>query len=311
MNSVASMQGVLAMVGLVLSGCSTVSHGEYTSHWSPGESTKTIQVSNGFTLRYLRLGSGPPLVLLHTIRTQLDYFEKVIPVLREHYQVYALDLPGHGQSSIQPVEYTEEVFHESVEEFIVKLNLRDVTLVGESIGGVVALTVAAAVPNRVSRVVAINPYDYGESFGGGIRRSRNGWIVGLFKFFGSHTPEFRFLLSAVMSGGFHGPSRLPEPLLTEFHRTGRRAGYRAVEYSVFKNWRTWVDARRFYPQIEVPVTLVYSQDDWSRPEERQRNQRALKHVKVVTIKDAGHFLSLDRPAEAIRAIRSEDAQRGR
>jgi pimeloyl-ACP methyl ester carboxylesterase len=310
MNSSTFNQAVLALVGLALPGCATISHGEYTSHWNPSERTKTIQLSNGFTLRYLQVGSGHPLVFLHTIRTQLDYFEKVVPAVRKHYKVYLLDLPGHGQSSIQPVEYTEEVFRKSVAEFIEKLNLHDVTLVGESIGGVLALTLAATVPDRVSRIVAINPYDYGESFGGGIRRSRNGWIVALFNVFGAYTPEFRFLLSAVMRGGFHDPARLPETLLTEFHRAGRRAGYRRVEYSVFKNWRTWVAARRFYPQIEIPVTLVYSQHDWSRPEERERNEAALKHAKLVTISDAGHFLSLESPADTIRVIRSQDAHEG-
>jgi pimeloyl-ACP methyl ester carboxylesterase len=88
------------------------------------------------------VGSGPPLVLLHTIRTQLDYFQELIPALSRHYEVYALDLPGHGHSSILPTEYTEPLFRSSVSEFVTKLNLHNVTLVGESIGGVLALTVS-------------------------------------------------------------------------------------------------------------------------------------------------------------------------
>src|SRR5262245_24860718 len=52
----------------------------------------------GARLRYVKAGSGPVLVLLHTLRTQLDLFHKVIPDLARHYTVYALDLPGHGYS---------------------------------------------------------------------------------------------------------------------------------------------------------------------------------------------------------------------
>jgi len=301
MKTAASLLTVLALARMPFPGWATASS-EYTRGWSGSESTETLELSNGFVIRYLRVGQGPPLVLLHTIRTQLDYFEKVIPSLSEHYEVYALDLPGHGQSSILRAEYTEELFRKSVIEFITRLDLRDVTLVGESIGGVLALTVSAELPDRVARAVALNPYDYGDAFGGGIRRGRNGWIVGLFHVFGAYTVEPKFLLSAVFKGGFHNPSKLPEDMLTEFHHTGRRPGYRRAEYSVFRNWRSWTEARSLYPRIRVPVTLVYSRDDWSKRGERTRTRLAIRDAEWITIDEAGHFASLEKPAEVSSLI---------
>jgi pimeloyl-ACP methyl ester carboxylesterase len=59
-------------------------------------------------------------------------------------------------------------------------------LVGESIGGVLALTVSPELPGRVARVYSLNPYDYGESFGRGMRRSRFGFIVALFAVFSNY-----------------------------------------------------------------------------------------------------------------------------
>lgn len=47
-------------------------------------------------LRYLTGGSGAPLVLLHTVRTQAEHFRHVIPLVQQRYTVYALDLPGMG-----------------------------------------------------------------------------------------------------------------------------------------------------------------------------------------------------------------------
>lgn len=168
-------------------------------------------------------------------------------------------------------------------EFITKLDLRDVTLVGESIGGVLALTVAIDQPERVKRVVSLNPYDYGESFGGGIRRSSNGWMVGMFNVFGSYTFEPRFVTAAVLRGGFHDPTRLPDGLLDEFSRTGSRDGYRSVEFSIFKNWTTWLEARQLYSKVKVPVTHLYGSEDWSRPEERVRNREAIPGSALFTI----------------------------
>ena len=51
---------------------------------------------SGSQLRYLRSGSGRPIVLLHTLRTQLDPFEKVVPDLAKCFTIYAPDYPGHG-----------------------------------------------------------------------------------------------------------------------------------------------------------------------------------------------------------------------
>ncbi|HKW84971.1 MAG TPA: alpha/beta fold hydrolase, partial [Burkholderiaceae bacterium] len=224
---------VLASVGLalLLGGCATPNSRDYTAQWA-SSAPEFLRLDNGTTVRYVVSGEGPPLVLLHTIRTQLDYFEKLVPELKGHYRVYALDLPGHGQSSLQPDDYTEPALRKAVSEFITRLDLHDVTLVGESIGGVLALTVSVDQPQRVKRVVSLNPYDYGESFGGGIRRSTNGWMVGMFNVFGSHTFEPRFVTAAVLRGGFHDATRLPENLLDEFSRTGSRDGYRSVEFSV-------------------------------------------------------------------------------
>jgi pimeloyl-ACP methyl ester carboxylesterase len=288
--------------------CSTMSRGEYTAGWSEGEKTEVITLSNGFSLRYLRAGRGRPLVLLHTLRTQLDYFHKLLPLLKSQYRIYVLDLPGHGQSALLPTEYTEELFRKSVTEFIKQLDLRDITLVGESIGGTLALTVSAELPDRVARAVALHPYDYGEDFGGGIRRSSNGWIIGFFNVFGKYTVEPKFLLAAVLRGGFHDPSKLPPELLDEFYRTGLRDGYRAAEYSVFKNWQTWIDARKLYSRITVPVTLVYSRDDWSRQPERERNKQSIRSSELILLEQTGHFSTLEKPAEVAAIILAQHTQ---
>lgn len=55
---------------------------------------------DGMRVRCIRTGVGPNLVLLHTLRTQLDIFEKIIPELEKRFTVHAFDYPGHGWSDI-------------------------------------------------------------------------------------------------------------------------------------------------------------------------------------------------------------------
>ena len=139
--------------------------------WAPNIPINSVEV-DGNRLRYIKTGKGPALVLLHTLRTQLDLFEKVVPELSKHFTVYALDYPGHGYSDIPKARYDAAFFVDAVEGFLNALDLRDVTLAGVSIGGPIALIIAAKHNPRIARVIAINPYDYAK--GRGMARSSLG-----------------------------------------------------------------------------------------------------------------------------------------
>lgn len=267
-----------------------------------------LQLADGRRLRYLKTGSGKPLLLLHTIRTQLDYFQAVIPQLAQHYTVYAVDLPGHGYSSVdKQAQYDEAYLRSGVIGFIEQLDLKELTIAGESIGAVLALTVARQSPDRVTRVIASNTYDYDTRYADGVRRGNFFANLVLFNFaipvngaiFAAL--ENRWLLDWIMRGGLRKRRALPKDLLRELDRSGRRKGYRYVERNVFANWRSWGQARSLYPGLKAQVTLVYGDHDWSTPAERQRTATALGLTDIVTLKDTGHFAFVDNP-EALVAV---------
>src|SRR5262245_8008177 len=135
---------------------------EYTRTWSPSGEIEFATLADGRRVRYLRAGSGPTtLTLLHTVRTQLDHFQLVIPRLLETFTVYAIDLPGMGWSDITPsASYSEPALRSAFVEVIQTLDLADVVLAGESMGATVSLTASTELEGRVRAVVACNPYDY-------------------------------------------------------------------------------------------------------------------------------------------------------
>jgi pimeloyl-ACP methyl ester carboxylesterase len=257
---------------------------------------------DGCELRYRRLGGGTPVVLLHPLRMQLEYFAPLIDQLdTTRFDVIAVDLPGHGESAAPAVDYTADYFMGTIGALLVHLGLREPVLVGESIGATIALALAATSPPNSAKVVALNPYDYGRW--GGIRRSSplNNIVFTtmLWPIVGPLVPyaATKRMLRLVVAGGLHDRHNLPDELVDAIHRCGLLPGHPRAFRSLTKQWRTWISARDAYPSVKLPVTLVYGEEDWSGTPERDANANAIPAAQTLTLRNAGHFSCLEKPHE--------------
>jgi pimeloyl-ACP methyl ester carboxylesterase len=265
-----------------------------------------VELSHG-QIRYARTGTGTPVVLLHTLRVQLEYFLPVVDQLdKGRFDVIVPDLPGHGQSDAPKADYTAMYFADRMEELLDTWGLHETVLVGESIGASIALELAARRNPRVVRVIALNPYDYGRR--GGIRRSsllaNVVFTAMLWPGVGPVMARVRnkAVLRRILYGGLYDPNHLSEGLVEALRDSGARPGHAAAFRSLMRNWVTWIEARSHFPHIRVPVTLCYGEHDWSRPSERDANARAIPGVRALTLSAAGHFSSLERPEDIARLI---------
>src|SRR5947208_15918750 len=86
---------------------------------------------------------GRPMLLLHGIGMDWRVWQAVSRRLRPHFHLYLLDLRGHGSSAKPESGYTLAHYAADVEDVIDTLGLRDVVLVGSSLGGMVAAVVEA------------------------------------------------------------------------------------------------------------------------------------------------------------------------
>lgn len=313
MNAIASLLLIFAAVGL---GLWLVSFGVEALRteprppaqlsWAPHIPIDHVEVG-GNRLRFIKSGAGPTVVLLHTLRTQLDLFAKVVPELSRHFTVYAVDYPGHGYSDIPKARYDAAFFAAAIEGFLDKLDLRDVTLAGVSIGGAVPLILASRHNPRVVRVVAVNPYDYARGRGMA-RSSLAGWLVtyaSQIPFLGETVMRLRtfVVVQAVLRGGVAQAKSLPPALSKDMHLVGNRPNHFRAFLSLLRNAETWETATKDYGHINVPVLLVWGDRDWARPAEREHDRCMIPGAQVETVKGGGHFLALDRPRELSALIR--------
>jgi pimeloyl-ACP methyl ester carboxylesterase len=278
---------------------------DYTRRWSPSGEIEYATLADGTRLRYLKAGSGPALILLHTVRTQLDHLQLVIPKILHAFTVYAIDMPGMGWSDITPgASYTEPALRRAIVEFVTTLDLKDVTLAGESMGATVSLTAAPELEDRVRRVVAFNTYDYPQGVGranrvaaiyvGGARLPAVGPVV--------TRMENKPVLGIVLRGGLFDASKLPNHYLAELRRVGRRRGYPRVAREVFRNVDSMIAARALYGRVTAPVALIYGDHDWSRLPEREANLALLPGARSFLLPETGHFAALEQPARVAEIL---------
>ncbi|MFV3131096.1 alpha/beta fold hydrolase [Niveispirillum sp. KHB5.9] len=113
--------------------------------------------AGGLRTRYVRLGQGAPLLLLHGRGGHLETFARTIGPLSVRFTVYAIDLAGHGLTEGFDGDYTIDRLAAHVADTIKALGLDRPHVVGQSLGGWAAAWLALNRPELLERLVLIEP----------------------------------------------------------------------------------------------------------------------------------------------------------
>src|SRR5467141_2638768 len=111
---------------------------------------------NGLNLYYETHGAGRPMILLHGGLMSGETFGPLLPLLSEHHQVIAVDLQGHGRTADIDRPLDVGLMADDIAALIDHLGLDNPDVVGYSLGGGVALQVAAQYPAKVRRLVLVS-----------------------------------------------------------------------------------------------------------------------------------------------------------
>jgi len=117
---------------------------------------------NGVRHHYISKGEGPPVVLVHGLGGTLHAWYGVIENLAYHHHVVALDLRGHGRSEGSSGAFSIDQWANDVAALLSALELPAVTLVGHSLGSLVAQQLAATRPESVDNLVLVGGISYFE-----------------------------------------------------------------------------------------------------------------------------------------------------
>ncbi len=118
--------------------------------WVPGRDGARLRT------RYLRQGRGRPVILIHGVGMALEAWEPQLAALAADHEVIALDMLGHGGSSLPPADARLSDYSGQMVGLMDALDLPEAVVIGHSMGALVALDVALAHPRRACGVVALN-----------------------------------------------------------------------------------------------------------------------------------------------------------
>ena len=117
---------------------------------------KSIDVF-GQTIKYIEQGKGKTLILLHGLGSNSERWIKNIDALSESYHVIALDQIGFGYSDKPTVPYRGATLVEFLNEFMIQKDIQKASLIGNSMGGWVAALFAVTHPEKLNKLVLVNP----------------------------------------------------------------------------------------------------------------------------------------------------------
>lgn len=238
-------------------------------------------------LSYLHAGQGPTLLLLHTIGGSASEYARILPALAERLTVYAVDLPGHGESyALSEHEPVPDVA-ETLMRFLDAVGVRRASVLGNSMSGTNALELAITHPERVEKVVLVSGVGpWSEQAGLPARPPAN---VGT-----SERKEIGWLRAQ-----FFDPAEADRPGLFEWWASTRSV----ADDEMIRAWRRRPLLPRSLRECPAPTLLVIGANDPLHPAVWARAWAALlPSGQVAQIDRAKHFLNLERPHELARIV---------
>lgn len=275
-----------------------------------------IYVSQRLKLHYVDWGNAdkPPLLLIHGGRDHARNWDWVAQDLRRDFHVIAPDLRGHGDSqwavggSYAMVDYTLDV-----DQLLRALGIQEITIIGHSLGGSIALQYTGTYPDKVKKVVAIEglgpPPEMLKQNPPAHQRMKV-WIGEMRALARRHPHRYASLDEAVERMQEANPRLTPEQArhLTVY------GSYRDEDGTYLWKFDNYVratspylfnmqDAFDIWTQVSCPTLLLRGTESWASDPELDGRAKAFRDYTFFNIEKAGHWVHHDQLAIFLRLVR--------
>ena len=264
---------------------------------------------HGRELAYREAGAGegkPTILLIHGMAGSSTTWRELIPRLDAHFHVIAPDLPGHGESSLDFDDYSLGSMASALRDLLVVKGITRCTVVGQSLGGGVAMQFVYQYPEFCERIVLIGS--------GGLGREVN-WILRMLAVPGAEllltVGAAPFLVNAGNSvGRFFSGLGIRADAITESWAAYESLGRPGHRRTFFKTLRAVVDnkgqavsaANRLHLAGQLPFQLIWGDRDPIIPVAHgHATHEAIPGSRLAIVEGTGHYPHVE-DASAVERI---------
>lgn len=259
---------------------------------------------DGVRVRYLRSGSGPPLVLLHGLLGYSFSWRFVMPALAQQATVYAIDMPGAGFSERPAgLDCRLRASAERLLRFLDVVGLTSCDLLGTSQGGAVAMMAAAIAPHRVQRLILVNPVNPWSA--PGRRRARFLSSRAITPLFLRLVPHMRIAHSYILRRLYGDPLRIRPGTLEGYSAPFTTPGAFTNGLGVLRSWNQDLQQlKTMLPHIgHIPVLMIWGSVDRAvAPESAHELLKYFHNGRLVVLEGVGHLPYEEVPEEFNRVV---------
>lgn len=248
---------------------------------------------------YSFVENRPPLLLIHGVAATLYTFNSLIPLLKEHFSIINIDLPGFGRSEKSTTFiYSFQNYAEIISACIDYFNLENVNIVGHSMGGQIALYTTKMIPEKINKLVLVSSSGY-------LKRAHKAIIFCTYlPFFGYYVKHqvHKQEVKDVLKNVFYDHSLITENHVREFGKPLEEKGFYSSLMRLLRYREGDLNSEDL-KAIEKPILLLWGKEDRVvsyRIGERLADD--LPNAKLITYDKAGHLLTEERPHEVFNAI---------
>lgn len=250
----------------------------------PGEPTDATYADvNGVRVRFLDVGSGPPVVMLHGFASSLETWTAVLPAVAKSHRVIALDLKGFGWTDRPEGDYSPEAQARLVWALLDQRKVQRVSLVAHSWGSSVALAMALQQPERVDKLALYDAWVYAEQLPTMFLWSRaHGVGEALFGLYYDQRPDEKIKLA------FYDQRFVTQQLVDDVERALDRPGTTAAALAAVRGM-DYAPLQARYRSLRKPALLLWGREDRVTPVDVGERLARDLDAKLVVYPRCGHF----------------------
>ncbi len=289
----AALLSILFMFFPFVNGCMAFHSGPM-----PGEpKNATFATVDGTRVRYIDVGQGPAVVLVHGFASSLETWAGVIPALSQKHRVIALDLKGFGWTDRPEGDYSPEAQAQLVLHLMDLRGVDRASIVAHSWGASVALAAALAAPQQISRLALYDAWVYEEQLPPFFHWARSNGVGEML--FGLYYKE---RADEKMALAFFDKSYVTEELVDAVESAMDRPGTVAAALAAVRG-QNYAAIQQRYRNVTQPTLLLWGREDIVTTSTfGERLSRDLPSSKLIVYPRCGHFPMIEASSASNRDL---------